>query len=99
MTGRKAGFLAVSFLAIFCTFAQNKGPVTTTKTKEAKEAVDRLKKNPRANKKEKVLVYNEDFEKGEELFKLNKPEEALPYFEKSLDSENVNPNVYVYLGV
>ena len=75
-------------------------PSTTTKTPEAKKAVDELKKNPSpAKKKEAVIVFNEDFEKGEELFLLNKPEEAIVYFEKALTSENVDPNVYVYLGV
>ena len=72
---------------------------TTTKSPEAKNAVDKLKKNPGQKKNDVVVVYNEDFVKGEELFQLNKPEEAIVYFEKSLDSENVDPNVYVYLGV
>ena len=73
---------------------------TTTKSPEAKTAVDRLKKNPSPKqKKEAVVVYNEDFVKGEELFVLNKPEEAIVYFEKSLESPNVDPKVYVYLGV
>lgn len=85
---------------------KNKVPVpaavnpTTTKSPEAKTAVDRLKKNPPSKqKKEAVIVYNEDFVKGEELFVLNKPEEAIVYFEKSLQSENVDPKVYIYLGV
>ena len=73
---------------------------TTTKTPEAKKAVDALKKNPGKNqKKEAVIVFNEDFEKGEELFQLNKPEKAIEYFEKALEKENVNPKIYVYLGV
>ncbi len=73
---------------------------TTTKTPEAKKAVDALKKNPGKNqKKEAVIVFNEDFEKGEELFQLNKPEKAIEYFEKALEKENVDPKIYVYLGV
>ncbi|WP_407426428.1 OmpA family protein [Treponema sp.] len=40
-----------------------------------------------------------DFESGEELFQLNKPEEAIVYFEKALELPDVNPNVYIYLGV
>ncbi len=73
---------------------------TTTKTPEAKKAVDALKKNPGVKqKKEAVIVFNEDFDKGEELFQLNKPDEAIPYFEKALEKENVNPKIYVYLGV
>lgn len=85
---------------------KNKAPVpaavnpTTTKSPEAKTAVDKLKKTPPSKqKKESVIVYNEDFVKGEELFVLNKPEEAIVYFEKSLQSENVDPKVYIYLGV
>lgn len=85
---------------------KNKAPVpaavnpTTTKSPEAKTAVDKLKKTPPSKqKKEPVIVYNEDFVKGEELFVLNKPEEAIVYFEKSLQSENVDPKVYIYLGV
>ena len=50
---------------------------TTTKSVEAKNAVDALKKNPNP-KKEVVIVYNADFEKGEELFQLNRPEAAIP---------------------
>ena len=73
---------------------------TTTKSPEAKTAVERLKKTPaKKQKKEAVIIYNEDFVKGEELFVLNKPEEAIVYFEKSLESANVDPKVYIYLGV
>lgn len=73
---------------------------TTTKSPEAKTAVDKLKKTPPSKqKKEPVIVYNEDFVKGEELFVLNKPEEAIVYFEKALQGENVDPKVYIYLGV
>ena len=78
---------------------QNVGKTpTTTKSVEAKNAVDELKKNPN-QKKEKNVVYNADFEKGEELFALNKPDEAIAYFEKSLSEPDVDPKVYVYLGV
>ena len=80
------------------TTSSSKTP-TTTKTVEAKNAVDRLKKNPNPKKDDAVIVYNEDFEKGEELFQLNKPKEAIVYFEKALEKENVDPKVYVYLGV
>ena len=73
---------------------------TTTKSPEAKTAVDKLKKTPPSKqKKEPVIVYNEDFVKGEELFVLNKPEEAIVYLEKALQSDNVDPKVYIYLGV
>jgi tetratricopeptide (TPR) repeat protein/outer membrane protein OmpA-like peptidoglycan-associated protein len=50
-------------------------------------------------KEEPVIVYNEDYEKGEELFGLNRPEEAIPYFEKCVDVKDVNPNVWIHLGV
>ncbi len=46
-----------------------------------------------------VIVFNEDFAKGEELFTLNKPEEAIPLLENAVKAEGVNPAVYVYLGV
>ena len=72
---------------------------TTTKSPEAKNAVDKLKKKPNPRKNEPVIIYNEDFVKGEELFQLNKPEEAISYFEKALEKEDVDPKVYVYLGV
>ena len=73
---------------------------TTTKTTEAKNTVDRLRKNPSPKqKKEPVIVFNEDFVKGEELFTLNRPEKAIEFFEKCLQSENIDPKVYIYLGV
>ncbi|MCR5724148.1 MAG: tetratricopeptide repeat protein [Treponema sp.] len=46
-----------------------------------------------------VIVYNEDFVKGEELFSLNKPEEAIEILESALKADGVDPSVYVYLGV
>ena len=94
--------LAVFFLLI-PVFSQKKtAPVkstTTTKTPEAKKTVDSLKKNPNQKKEEPVVVYNEDFVKGEELFQLNRPEKAIPYLEKSLEAENTDPKAYVYLGI
>lgn len=46
-----------------------------------------------------MVVYNADFAKGEELFRLNRPAESIPYFEKAIASDTVDPAVYVYLGV
>lgn len=46
-----------------------------------------------------VIVFNEDFARGEELFQLNRPEEAIPFLEKCIDVQNINPDVYIYLGV
>lgn len=58
------------------------------------------KKNLAVKKTENnIIVYNENYEKGEELFALNKPEEAIPYFEKCIDDDGVNPDVWIHLGV
>lgn len=46
-----------------------------------------------------IIVSNEDYNSGYELFLLNKPKEAIPFFEKCIDVENIDPNVYIYLGV
>lgn len=75
---------------------------TTTKTAEARDAVDSLRKNParRGGGVSSPAARNEDFEKGEELFLLNRPGKAIEYFEKSLESAaGVDPKVYVYLGI
>ena len=56
-------------------------------------------KSPASSEEKKVTVYNEDFEKGQELFQLNKPEEAIEFLEKAVTDPNVDPKVYVYLGV
>lgn len=77
-------------------------PQTSVKSPEAKAVIEsRLNgKNTKSDSKDKTpVVYNEDFEKGEELFSLNEPKKAIPYFEKALEAENVDPAVYVYLGV
>lgn len=39
------------------------------------------------------------FESGLFYFRANKPTDAVEMFTKALEDENVNPNVYVYLGV
>ena len=46
-----------------------------------------------------IIVYNEDFEKGKEFFQLNKPEQAIDCFERCIDSPNINPDIFIYLGV
>ena len=46
-----------------------------------------------------VIIYNDDFAKGEELFTLNKPEDAIPFLENAVTADGVDPAVYVYLGV
>ena len=50
-------------------------------------------------KKTDAPVYNQTFEEAEELFQLNKPQEAIPLFEKIIDDETVDPRIWVYLGV
>lgn len=97
--------LVLIFSLLLPAFAQKKNDtvhgksLTTTKSAEAKKAIDKLKKNPNPKKEEPVIVYNEDFLKGEELFQLNRPKSAITYFEKALEAENVDPKVYIYLGV
>ncbi len=66
------------------------------KKSSAKKSAETVKK---VEKEEPVWVYNEDFEKGEELFGLNKPAEAITYFEKCLDVQNINPSIWIHLGV
>lgn len=82
--------------APFFAFSQN-----SIKSAEAKAVIEsRLGgKSTDSGKSGASVVYNEDFEKGEELFSLNEPKKAIPYFEKALEAENVDPAVYVYLGV
>jgi len=41
----------------------------------------------------------ESFSTGYELFSTNRPEEAIPFFEKALTEANVSPSVYIYLGI
>ncbi len=48
---------------------------------------------------EPTIVFSQDFADGEELFQLNRPLEAIPLFEKIIDDKNINPAVFVYLGV
>ena len=105
---RKILFLFLIFSVLICpVFSQKKNTLsssgktpTTTKSPEAKTAVEKMKKTPKSkSKKEETIVYNPDFEKGEELFQLNRPEKAIPYFEKALEAENVDPKIYIYLGI
>ena len=87
-------FLSILSFSLAPSFAAG---ATTTKSVEAKNAVDELRKGS-ATKKDVIVVYNEDFVKGEELFQLNRPKDAIVYFERALGKENVDPKVYVYLG-
>ena len=79
------------FLSAGMVHAQAKKKLTARKS-----TVSAGKSKPQ---EETIIVYNEDYEKGEELFKLNKPEEAIPFFEKCVEVKDVNPDVWVHLGV
>ena len=65
------------FLSAGMVHAQAKKKLTARKS-----TVSAGKSKPQ---EETIIVYNEDYEKGEELFKLNKPEEAIPFFEKCVE--------------
>ena len=45
-----------------------------------------------------AFAQNSNFSKGEELFRKNKPDEAIPYLEEAI-SKGENPKAYVYLVV
>ena len=86
------------FSAVFlllCSFLLSAQPAATLKKSQ------KTQKTP-ASKKEKeapAYVFSQDFADGEELFQLNRPLEAIPLFEKIIDDKNINPAVFVYLGV
>lgn len=84
----------LAILVAFPSFSQ--API---KSAEAKAVIESRINGTYKKTDQTPAVYNEDFEKGKELFSLNEPAKAIPYFEKSLESENVDPAVYIYLGV
>ena len=75
--------------------AQAKKNLTAKKSSIVKKTQNKAEEK----KEEPVYVYNEDFAKGEELFGLNKPAEAIPYFEKCIEEKDINPDVWIHLGV
>ena len=80
---------------LLCSFLLSAQPAATLKKSQ------KTQKAP-ASKKEKeapAYVFSQDFADGEELFQLNRPLEAIPLFEKIIDDKNINPAVFVYLGV
>lgn len=80
---------------LLCSFLLSAQPAATLKKSQ------KTQKTP-ASKKEKeapAYVFSQDFADGEELFQLNRPLEAIPLFEKIIDEKNINPAVFVYLGV
>lgn len=46
-----------------------------------------------------ICAYTDAFSEGEQFFKANKPEQAIPYFEQAIFMENVSPDVYNFLGL
>lgn len=71
------------------------GTVSSSKKQLSKKISDKNQKN----KKEDLIQFNQDFETGQELFSMNEPEKAIPFLEKAMEANDVNPAVYIYLGV
>ena len=46
-----------------------------------------------------IFAYSDAFSEGEQYFKTNKPEQAIPFFEQAILSETVSPSVYNFLGL
>jgi tetratricopeptide (TPR) repeat protein len=46
-----------------------------------------------------IFAYSDAFSEGEQFFKANKPEQAIPFFEQSLLSESTPSSVYNFLGL
>ncbi len=84
-------FLLTSFISIL---TGNLCAQASSNASAAKQSVSKS-----AKKGESVVVFNEDFATGAEFFQLNKPLEAIPYFEKCVDLPGVDPNVFIFLGV
>lgn len=88
----KKVFLIFAFvLSCPLVFSQAKRNLQAKKSSFSKETKKTAAEAP--------AVINEDYEKGRELFQLNKPDEAIPHFVKALDDENVNPEIWIQLGV
>ncbi len=92
---KKIAILLLFFAGTSICSAQAKKNLTAKKSSIVKNA--QTKED--SKKEEVVYVYNEDFAKGEELFGLNKPAEAIPYFEKCIEEKDINPDVWIHLGV
>lgn len=56
-------------------------------------------KKPAVTVEKKEEIRSETYEKALELFKLNKPQEAIPLFEKALEDENIPPEIWIHLGI
>lgn len=108
-------FLSIFILnLIFSVFAQNarssqnsnKQPKKTQETATNPVSAQPVEKKSNSAQKLNVKktkkaapVVNGDFKRGEEFFQLNMPEEALLYLESVLQSKNIDPKVYIYLGI
>lgn len=88
---------------IFCLFFMCLCPVfvfsQAKKNLAAKKSTVKAGETVPEKKDEPVIVWNEDFETGEKLFGLNRPGEAIAYFEKCIEVENINPDIWIHLGV
>lgn len=74
---------------------KTKNPVSASRKQVSQKVLEKNKKT----KNEAVVQFNEDFETGQELFSMNEPEKAIPFLEKAMEANDVNPAVYIYLGV
>lgn len=92
---KKIAILLLFFAGTSICSAQAKKNLTAKKS----SIVKKTQTKEDSKKEEAVYVYNEDFAKGEELFGLNKPAEAIPYFEKCIEEKDINPDVWIHLGV
>ncbi len=86
-------FIAAVFLSSNGVYAQAKKSLIE-KSKKAKTASSK-----KVQKEEIPIVYNEDYEKAEEFYTLNQPKDAIPLYEKCIDEPNINPAIYIHLGV
>ncbi len=92
---KRIAILLLVFAGTSICSAQAKKNLTAKKS----SIVNKAQNKENSKKEEVVYVYNEDFAKGEELFGLNKPAEAIPYFEKCIEEKDINPDVWIHLGV
>lgn len=86
-------FVAAVLLSSGSVYAQAKKSLIE-KSKKAKTASSK-----KIQKEEIPIVYNEDYEKAEEFYTLNQPKEAIPLYEKCIEEPNINPAIYIHLGV
>lgn len=88
-----------SVCTLFCAMVPGFAFAQAAASRTQPKAVSQAASKPTVSASETVSPYSADFAAGEELFQLNKPEEAIPLFENVLKEPQPNPSVYVYLGV